>query len=107
MARDSWFYGLNDTRRVSLIRAIVERERSLVLPFNKRGIGNVLRRLLFPDMLRAWVGLFVLDRSVAEHYVQIILRVLYPTNCFRSVRRMEKKWKVIPIPNNYLMKLPS
>ncbi len=33
---------------------------------------------MFPETMRAWVGLFVSDKSVAEHYVQIILRVLSP-----------------------------
>ena len=91
IALDSWIYGLSDARRVGLITAFDERERFLDPFFNKRGVRNVLRRLLFPDMLRAWVGLFVSNRSVAEHYVQIILRVLYPTNCFRSVRRGRKR----------------
>ncbi len=37
-------------------------------------------RRMFPDTLRAWVDLFVSDKSVAEHYSQIILHVLSSAN---------------------------
>ncbi len=49
-------------------------------------VKSVLGRLLFPDTLRAWVELFVSDKSIAEHYVQVILRVLYPSFTYRRKR---------------------
>ncbi len=39
---------------------------------------------LFQDSVRAWVGLFVSDESVSEHYAQIILGVLSPMGCFKE-----------------------
>ncbi len=52
---------------------------------NKR-VKSVLDRLLFPDTLRSWVELFVSDKSIAEHYVQVILCVLYPSFTYRRKR---------------------
>ncbi len=39
---------------------------------------------MFPDSLRAWVGLFVSDKSVSEHYARIILDVLSPMKCVKE-----------------------
>jgi hypothetical protein len=68
-------------------------------------IMKPLRKWILPDALRAWVGLFVSDDSVAEHYAQIILRVLSPMNCFgreepvvRIVRKRKRK-KRLPVLN--------
>ena len=39
---------------------------------------------MFQDSLRAWVGLFVSDESVSEHYAQVILDVLSPMTLFEE-----------------------
>ena len=41
-----------------------------------RAVRANLEKRFFPDTLRAWVRLFVSNKSVAEHYTQIILRTL-------------------------------
>ncbi len=85
IARDSCICGLSDARRVDIIRVFDGRAAFLGKWANKR-VKSVLDRLLFPDMLRAWVELFVSDKSIAEHYVQVILRVLYPSFTYRRKR---------------------
>ena len=43
-----------------------------------------VEKRMFQDPVRAWVGLFVLDKSVSEHYAQVILNVLFPISCFEE-----------------------
>ncbi len=39
---------------------------------------------MFTIALRAWVGFFVSDKSVSEHYIQIISDTLSPMSCFKE-----------------------
>ncbi len=43
-----------------------------------------VEKRMFQDSMRAWVGLSVLDKSVSEHYTQVILDVLFPMSCFEE-----------------------
>ena len=45
-----------------------------------------VEKRMFQDSLRAWVGLFVSDESVSEHYAQVILDVLSPMTLFEEER---------------------
>ncbi len=53
------------------------------LKTHSRAIIESLHKRIFPESLRAWVGLFVSDKSVAEHYTEIILKTLTQIGCLR------------------------
>ena len=90
IARESKIYGHAPLRKADLIRFLDGRCVTRRYNYQKR-IKKCLRRWMFPDTLRAWVELFVSDKSIAEHYVQIILCTLSPTNCFRKKKEIDKR----------------
>ena len=47
-------------------------------------VQKSVEKHMFQDSVRAWVGLFVSDESVSEHYAQVILDVLSPMSCFEE-----------------------
>ena len=54
-----------------------------------RAVRANLEKRFFPDTLRAWVRLFVSDKSVAEHYTQIILHTLSSVSFSERKRERE------------------
>ncbi len=81
LAREGEIYDHWSLRKANLIRLLDDRYANERYWYQHE-FKECLRRWVFPETLRAWVGLFVSDKSVAEHYVQLILRVLSPSNCF-------------------------
>ena len=79
LAWDSKFYVYKYTSRAELISIFDERCVDKKCAYYKL-VKKPLRKYIFPVTLRAWVGLFVPDDSVAEHYAQIILHVLSSMN---------------------------
>ena len=47
-------------------------------------VKKCVEKRMFPDAMRAWVDLFVPNKSVSEHHAQVILDVLSPMNIFEE-----------------------
>ena len=90
IARENEIYGHTSLRKADLIKFLdwhcVKREDEDQEDFTHEVIQNYLGRQTFPDTLRAWVGLFVSDKSVSEHFVQIILNTLSSMCYFGKIR---------------------
>ena len=69
IARESGLCGYSSLRIYSLIRFLDKRIKV---------IKNCLERRMFPDAMKAWVELFVPNKSTTKHYAQIILKTLSP-----------------------------
>ena len=96
-------------RKVDLIRVIDQRcvvgGGNMFYMDDEGGLFDVTRVLLqrcvsermFRDSVRAWVGLFVSDKSVSEHYVKIILGVLSPMRCIKEIffRKKLKNGRIV------------
>ncbi len=65
-------------RESGLSRYSALRKADLVGFLDRRSseIKESLHKRIFPDALRAWVGLFVSDRHIAKHYTKLILDML-------------------------------
>ena len=63
IARESGLFGYSALRKADLVGFLERRSFEITDSLNER---------IFPDALRAWVGLFVSDRSVAKHYTEVI-----------------------------------
>ncbi len=73
IARESGLCGYSSLRKYILIRFLDKRIKV---------IKNCLERRMFPDAMKAWVELFVPNKSTTKHYAQIILKTLSPISFF-------------------------
>ncbi len=81
-ARENKIQGYSSLKKAKLIRFLDKTCSIIWFTWRRRGVRKNLERRMFPDALRVWVGLFVSDKSIVEHYAQIILHTLSPINCF-------------------------
>ncbi len=70
LARESGLYGYMALRKANLIR---------FLDRQSRVIKGCLEKRMFPDSMKAWIGLFA-DDNFAEHYTEVILHTLSDTS---------------------------
>ncbi len=97
IARKCMIRGYSRYRKTDLIRFIdcrcvirdsntfyIWRLNDYVSDITHELVQNCIEKRMFQDSMRAWVGLFVSDKSVSEHYAQIILGVLSPMKCFEE-----------------------
>jgi hypothetical protein len=47
-------------------------------------VKKCVEKRMFPDAMKAWVDLFAPNKSVSEHYAQVILDVLSPMSVFEE-----------------------
>ncbi len=75
IAPESKLRGWSNLEKADLVSFLKTHSRTTIESLHKR---------IFPESLRPWVGLFVSDKSIAEHYTEIILKTLTRIGCLRD-----------------------
>ena len=78
IARENKFLSHESFRRKDMLISLLERKFKVRLSSGerRREVERYFGSRMFPDGVRAWVGLFVSDENMAEHFAQIILNNL-------------------------------
>ena len=84
IARESGLYGYTALRKASPIR-FLDKRRQL--------IKKCVEKRMFPDAMRAWVGLFAPNEFTAEHYTKVILDTLPVMSETRCDCRKCVRWR--------------
>ena len=103
IARESELRGWSNLKKADVVSFLKTHSHATIESLHKR---------IFPESLRAWVGLLVSDKSIAKHYTKIILKTLNRIGCLRDkppktrhrrkvTRRSSPKYRTLDIDDEF------
>ena len=84
IARESKVIGYSKYRKAGLVWYLSRQTNSVKRSLSER---------MFPEAMRAWVGLFTKNKNITDHYTDVILSILNNIGYFSKGWWMEKRFK--------------